>query len=204
MAVRFGSLVAMKSKKEFICVKCKEQIKANSHYLLTRGRSSAGKFFSQKYHLHCWPQYMLERIQDRKENPRSNAKLKPSVISVLTEEQIKRRETLQNYLVGKDKVRLIRAYNSGEQEKVFDAYRRIAVHWAELHAQGIPFRTTLLTQKLSDKITRANLNDKDQQLNDHIGFKDMNWYSMFSREPDVAVKISMLIRPYTPDDVVRF
>lgn len=194
MAIRFGHVAVFRSITPKVCAFCKKDIESRRWYVKTVG-STKTKRFSHHYHMECFPQYMLDRTKERIANPRTSAHINQHAINTLSPEQIKRRETLQRYLSGKDLVRLYKAYESGNTSRVFVSYRIIATRWAELHQMGIPFRTTFLPVR-----TVRTVNDK--RLSDIIKEYDWRWQDRFDEQETVEGKIRMLIRPINESDKV--
>lgn len=181
--IRLGYVSAIKAKTEKECEQCKETIRAKKWYIMSTGKYR-GMFFNHRYHLECYPQYMLDRMKEREANPKSN-KHKTNRLDNLTEEQIARRKTLQVYLVGKDLNRLLKAYKNHNTSKVCNAYRIIASRWAELSQMGVPFRQSIV----------ANDNTPMQkELLDLIWEYDRTWVNYFAGAKTLEAKMLLLMR----------
>lgn len=193
MAVRLGQLSLQKSNTEKECYQCKEVILKKKWYAKTYSHFGK-KYFSVHYHLECFPQYILEKVKDRQQNPRSN-KHKTNRLQTLSEDQIARRQTLQVYLRGKDLDRLLRAYKSEDVVRVKNAYRMIASRWAELNEMGIVFRQTIIPRQ------RKYWTDKQQELEKLIQLYDFIWLGRFQNATDLQARMSLLMRE---DDTLSF
>jgi hypothetical protein len=197
MAIALGYLKVYKARSEKKCDLCKEQITAAKWYILSAGRSR-GSWFSHKYHLECYPQYILDKVRERQKNPKSSKPL-TSRLQNLTPEQVRRRETLQTYLSSKDKVRLLKAYRSGDFNKIKHAYSLIAARWAELHQMGVPFRTTIVPQ--SNPKLRS---EEDKELVGLILNNDYDWYDKFQAAKTVEEKMLLLFREPPAESIDPF
>jgi hypothetical protein len=184
VAIPLGNIRIYKARTEKACDLCKKLINSDRYYIMSTGRSR-GTWFTHRYHLECYPQYIIDKIRERQKNPKSNKK-KTNRLDGLTVEQIRRRETLQIYLVGKDKVRLIKAYQAKDTAKVYRAYSIIATRWIELQQMGKPFRTTLLSRK------KEYWSDNDKELSRLLLEHDWMWMSQFD-EADTERKIAMML-----------
>jgi hypothetical protein len=188
MSVKMGNLQYFESKSLKDCDFCEEKVKPKQTYAATTGRTRNGKYFTRRYHLECFFKLSIERIQDRKKNPKSSKPL-TSRLQNLTPEQRRRRETLQTYLSSKDKVRLLKAYRSGDFNKIKRAYEIIAARWAELHQMGLPFRTTIIPQ--SDPKLHS---DEDKELINLMFDYDSDWVEQFRQAETVEAKMLLLFR----------
>lgn len=192
--IRFGRVAVLQSKKkEHTCQLCEEKILLNKYYILTTGKTPT-YMFSMYFHLECFPQHIINRIHERRNNPRTNRK-KTNPLDGLSSEQIARRQTLQKYLRGKDLMRLLNAYRQHDEEKVFRAYRIIASRWIELKQLNAPFRMSILTKKSLEAMTPQH-----RELVWWMNNSDKDWTESFANLDTPEEKIKALIRPCNETD----
>lgn len=207
MPVRLGSIIIQMNRKQRECIKCGQCIQPGEVYntragmkIVRTGKGEAKQVFSfpKFYHDYCWEEEYFQKKEEflelhRKiENHESGTR--KTKLSKLTPEQIRRRKTLQMYLIERDTPALIDAYERKSTQRVIRVMELIAERWEELHEMGVPFRTSLTSNKE---------NENDKKLASYITRYETQWQAwLWGPAETVEDKLKALRRTedeYPPD-----
>lgn len=198
--IRFGHLMVYQNTGEKECKFCKKIIPKYVYYVRLMGKSKNKKWMTSSYHADCLPLLINERIEYNIKNPKIPGKhtsIHP-IHTKLDEDQRKRRNTVMMMIRANDIPRLLEAYQKQSTRRVLRAYELIATRWAELHAFGIPFRTTLIARE--PKYWKP----KDKALFDALMKWDSRWVDHLASADTPEKKIELMMTRAARGDLPTF
>lgn len=198
--IRFGHLIIYQNTSTKICRQCEGEIPKYEFYVKLTGKTKNNKFISTPFHKDCLIAKIEERIQENIDNPKIPGKhtsIHP-IHTKLDEDQRKRRSTVMMMIRANDIPRLLEAYQKQSTRRVLRAYELIATRWAELHAFGIPFRTTLIARE--PKYWKP----KDKALFDALMKWDNRWVDHLASADSPEKKIELMMTRAARGDLPTF